>query len=336
MTPRYGLPLILMGLLAASSVDAATTTLVSSRDNTLYENALGLASNGSGYYFFAGRTANLEQRRGLVRFSVGDSIAPGSTITSVSVTLYMSKFPDLGGVPAPVVLHRVLKDWGEGASNADFEEGGGTQPEPGDATWLHTFYDTLNTNLWTNPGGDFFSPFSASATIDTVIGFYTWNSTSALVSDVQGWVNNPSTNFGWLLRVSIPGAKTAKRFNTREDTTAARWPRVTITYTPPVTGVAGGSGSEQGIRLGANAPNPFGARTTLAFDLARAGDARLTIHDAQGRRLATLVDGLRPAGPGVAIWDGRDDAGAAVASGVYFSRLESAGETRVRKIHLMR
>jgi flagellar hook assembly protein FlgD len=64
--------------------------------------------------------------------------------------------------------------------------------------------------------------------------------------------------------------------------------------------------------------------------------ARLTIHDVEGRRVATLVDGIQPAGRRVVSWDGREDSGAEAASGIYFTRLESAGETRVQKIQLLR
>jgi ABC-type amino acid transport substrate-binding protein len=77
--------------------------------------------------------------------------------------------------------------------------------------------------------------------------------------------------------------------------------------------------------LAQNAPNPFGARTSIRFGLARAGEAALEIFDTQGRRVRRLVRGTLPAGAHVATWDGADDAGAAVPAGLYMCRLVLPG-----------
>jgi hypothetical protein len=234
----------------------------------------------------------------------------------------------------PVNIHRALKDWGEAGSDAAFEEGAGATAQPGDATWLHTFF---NTTFWTNPGGDFAAAASASQMVDSIVGFYTWGSTAGLVADVQHWATFPDSNFGWLVRVAAPGGGTSKRFDSREDTIPAFRPMLVVDYNLPVSGVPGSSGGESpAVTLEANAPNPFGARTTLAYALERAGAVRLSIFDAAGRRLVTLVDGVQPAGRHLVVWDGREANGKEAASGVYVTRLESAGETRTRAIHLMR
>ncbi|HEY2954369.1 MAG TPA: S8 family serine peptidase [Candidatus Eisenbacteria bacterium] len=88
--------------------------------------------------------------------------------------------------------------------------------------------------------------------------------------------------------------------------------------------------------LAQNAPNPFAARTTIRFGLARAGDAALDIFDTQGRRVRRLVRGALPAGPHVATWDGADDSGSAVAPGVYCCRLVAAGMRLERRLVRMR
>src|SRR5436190_1170134 len=80
----------------------------------------------------------------------------------------------------------------------------------GDATWLNTFY---NTQTWATPGGDFAAAASATKTVNTV-GKYTW---IGLAGDVQGWLNSPSTNLGWLLTGPEGGAASAKQFDTREN-----------------------------------------------------------------------------------------------------------------------
>jgi photosystem II stability/assembly factor-like uncharacterized protein len=77
-----------------------------------------------------------------------------------------------------------------------------------------------------------------------------------------------------------------------------------------------------GATLHQSTPNPFGARTSIGFTLARAGRARLGVFDLAGRRVRTLADGEHGAGRHDVAWDGRDDAGRAVRAGSYRYRLE--------------
>ncbi|MDX1421458.1 MAG: FlgD immunoglobulin-like domain containing protein [Rubricoccaceae bacterium] len=75
------------------------------------------------------------------------------------------------------------------------------------------------------------------------------------------------------------------------------------------------------------APNPFAARTEVRFTLAAPGPVEAGVYDALGRRVRVLADRPFEAGPHVLAWDGRDDAGRAVASGVYLCALR-VGTTR--------
>ncbi|MEZ5064246.1 MAG: FlgD immunoglobulin-like domain containing protein [bacterium] len=84
--------------------------------------------------------------------------------------------------------------------------------------------------------------------------------------------------------------------------------------------------------LGFAAPNPFVADTSLRFELARPAHARLRVYDVSGRLVRTLVDGPLDAGRHAANWDGRDDSGRRVASGVFFVRMQAEGFGAVRKI----
>jgi flagellar hook assembly protein FlgD len=88
--------------------------------------------------------------------------------------------------------------------------------------------------------------------------------------------------------------------------------------------------------LDQNAPNPFAARTTFQFGLARAGDARLDIFDAQGRHVRRLVRGVQSAGSHVATWDGADDSGAPVPPGIYLCRLATSAERFERRMVRMK
>jgi len=85
------------------------------------------------------------------------------------------------------------------------------------------------------------------------------------------------------------------------------------------------------LALHRNHPNPFNPRTTIAFELPSAGETRLAVYSASGRHVATLVEGTLDAGRHTVTWNGIDDAGRSVASGVYFFRLDSLGETRTGK-----
>ena len=81
-------------------------------------------------------------------------------------------------------------------------------------------------------------------------------------------------------------------------------------------------------------PNPFGRGTVIPYALPATGAVRITVHDIAGRRVRTLLSGVRQGGSREELWDGTDTFGEVVASGVYVIRLEAAGtvstETVVR------
>ncbi|MEZ4389018.1 MAG: FlgD immunoglobulin-like domain containing protein [Candidatus Krumholzibacteriia bacterium] len=83
-------------------------------------------------------------------------------------------------------------------------------------------------------------------------------------------------------------------------------------------------------------PNPFNPQTTVAFDLAQAGDVDLSVYDPAGRRVATLLHGDQPAGRHQVVWRGQDDGGRRQASGVYLVRLRAGEVTDLRKVLLVK
>lgn len=87
-------------------------------------------------------------------------------------------------------------------------------------------------------------------------------------------------------------------------------------------------------RLLGNYPNPFNPTTTIAFNLATGVDVHLAVYDVSGRLVRGLVHGDVAAGRYAILWDGTDDAGRVVGSGVYFYRLE-AGELRETRTMVM-
>lgn len=84
------------------------------------------------------------------------------------------------------------------------------------------------------------------------------------------------------------------------------------------------------------APNPFNPQTTISFALPRDGRTKITIHDARGKRVRTLVDASLDAGDHRRTWNGTDDGGRSVGSGVYFARIVHEGETLRRKLTLVK
>lgn len=80
--------------------------------------------------------------------------------------------------------------------------------------------------------------------------------------------------------------------------------------------------------LAPNVPNPFNPRTILRFELTADATVDLAVFDLSGRRIATLVAGHRAAGRHETVWQGRDDDGRSVPSGVYLARLRVDGPRR--------
>jgi hypothetical protein len=199
------------------------------KDNTMFEES-GDLSNGAIAYVFAGQTQGLSgsavSRRALLAFAISDSILAGAVIDSVQLTMHVSKVRTT--TLRATSLHRVTADWGEGTSNSGGGGGGGTTATTNDATWVYRFWNTVS---WTTPGGDFNAGASATTSIGGN-GFYTWKS-AQMATDVQGWLDTPANNFGWVMIGVETTAGTAKRFDSRESGTAADRPNLKVFYTIP-------------------------------------------------------------------------------------------------------
>jgi len=83
-------------------------------------------------------------------------------------------------------------------------------------------------------------------------------------------------------------------------------------------------------------PNPFNPTTTLRYDLTEEGEVRLTIYNLSGQTVRRLASGRQVAGRHSVVWDGRDDAGRAVATGVYLARLEAGAFRQTQKMLLLK
>lgn len=218
--------LISLLFLSPDFAGADTVVISPSRDNTLIEDAAGAVSNGSGSSVFAGNISQGTARRAVLFFDVAAHIPPGAAVDTVELRLHLSGAG--GAAEAIVTLHRLLADWGEGASSAG--GGSGAASAPGDATWIHTFY---SNQFWTSPGGDFDPVASASAVVGN-LGLFVW-SDPRMTMDVQSWLDGVEPNHGWLLRGDETRVSTVRQFDSRENPEASVRPVLVVEYTPGTT-----------------------------------------------------------------------------------------------------
>jgi PEP-CTERM motif len=182
-------------------------------DTTIFANAVDTpsiidwdsVSDGQGGSLWLGATAGGFVRRALLRFDLS-SIPAGEVVVSASLRLFETRSVD----DHLVHVHRLLAPWGEGPSNGG-TVGSGAPAQVGDATWR---WSNFGVTEWAQRGGDFVAQSSASTLVGPAPAAYTWSSTPGLVSDVQGWLDQPAANFGWILIGAEPAeGRTAKRFD---------------------------------------------------------------------------------------------------------------------------
>jgi hypothetical protein len=215
-----------LALLVVGAASAEVATFDAIAHGTLYESTGDQLANGLGQHLFAGNNGMDLTRRGLLRFDpdgLGDVV-----VESAVLRLHVSQ---ANATPSGVSLHRVLSDWGVGSTDASGGEGGGGPATPGSATWTHAFFGKVP---WANAGGDFDALALASAKVGD-LGWYEWSG-DALAEAVQGMIDDPSSNFGWLLQGDESMASTAKRFDSMFAAPEFR-PQLVVTYsTVPAPG----------------------------------------------------------------------------------------------------
>jgi len=90
------------------------------------------------------------------------------------------------------------------------------------------------------------------------------------------------------------------------------------------------------IKLRQNYPNPFNPTTTIAFSLATPGRAQVSVYNMKGQIVRHLADRDFGSGNHSLVWDGRDDNGRSVPSGIYFYRMAAKAYHETRKMILMK
>jgi hypothetical protein len=231
---------LIVAFMAAPLANAATITLDASKDASIFQNNVN-NSSGAGNGLIVGTNAQSSARRAAIAFDVASALPAGAVIQNVQLNLVLGSVAGAGvpgNDPADVTigLHRLIGNWGEGIAQQQSPptdslggQGQGVAAAAGDITWNSSFH---GSSLWATPGGDVTAMASASALIDALVGrTKSWASTAELISDVQNWFDNPTSNFGWMLvNTNEASANTGRTFFSSEVATAAFRPQLEITY----------------------------------------------------------------------------------------------------------
>jgi hypothetical protein len=153
-----------------------------------------------------------------------------------------------------------------------------------------------------------------------------------------------ATQFDWTpytLDIEVPTGVNAKALEVRlhvyaRFTGTIYFDDLTVEVVGATTGVPKGDGLPSTFELGQNYPNPFNPSTKIQYAMPRDGNITLMIYNVLGQRVRTLVNEARAAGRYEVAWDGKDDLGRSVGSGLYFYRLETGQSALVQKMLMLK
>ena len=219
-------------LVTCATGSALTTNLECVADTGLFEhnpnNNLGGMS-----FVTAGTTALPSRSRALLKFDPAAVIPSNATVISAELSVVVV---GANGFGHDFGVHHVLRDWGEGSGSGVSQGVGlGSPANSGEATWNARFYPGTQ---WSQPGAeagvDYLVQSSASATMNSFTMVFT---SQSLAADVEAWLQDPDSNFGWLLKIDDENSTvTASKFATRED--SANAPVLKVEYELPTTPTA--------------------------------------------------------------------------------------------------
>ncbi|MCP5524423.1 MAG: CHRD domain-containing protein [Verrucomicrobiales bacterium] len=285
--------LLALGNGAGASVRGEEVTLPVVADAFISSYAPGNNAGGVGWVD-AGGDGQGGVRRGLLRFDLS-GVPSGATVTSAEVRLTLSKAPPFGPATVGMNLHRLNVAWGEGTKTGN----NGAAATTGEANWTAR---VLGSEIWTEVGGaaDAEATPSGSASAGTSVGSVVSFTNPGLQEDAQGWIDDPSQNFGWLLRCPDEAtSRSVRAFKSREG--GVGMATLTIMYTSPPVVIEDPIAEriplgDQVIELRTIAD---GMTAPLGVTAPDDGSERMFVHDqdgrvwvvtAAGRSLAPLID----------------------------------------------
>lgn len=208
---QAGLVGLLAGVMVATT-HAATVVLTSVADTYLFSANATVNFDGDASGMLVGTNAAGGVGRGLLWFDLS-TIPGGASIESVSLSLYVGNLAT-AGAGKTVALHRMLNGWDEATATWNEASGGRNWSAPGGAA-----------------GTDYVASSSAISPGMVGASFLTVNSTVSLVSDVQGWVDNPLANRGWMLINQAEATlRSSGRIADGEAIIQAQRPALSVTY----------------------------------------------------------------------------------------------------------
>ncbi len=230
LTRRAWLGAGLGAALSARAEQANQTVLTAVADATLFAEQSGgtaydAVADGQGANLWTSVLAAGVVRRALLRFDTA-AVPPGAQVVQVQLELFAIRIR----LAQSLTLHRVLAPWGEGPSNGG-DAGVGAPAQAGDSTWSHRVWPN---QAWAQRGGDYDAAASGAAQVSGWPAPVVWNSTPALVADVQRWVDDPSANHGWLLRGDEVITQNATRLASREIGDTQARPRLRVSWLTPL------------------------------------------------------------------------------------------------------
>ena len=219
---KYCPPVFAFLTLFCGTLGAQTFDFDAVADATIYSNVAD--NNGGGHGFsIAGRANNGNERRTLLLFDLS-SIAPGTSVQSASLDLAVNRIGSVGG--GTFELFELDTRWNEGVGTGNQ----GAAALAGEVTWNEAQSGVVD---WTDGGS--FSPTLLSQNTISSVGTTSFESTLDFTSAVQRMIDNPATNFGFILRSTDPSS--AVRLDTRDSGTPARL-SVNVSVVPePMAGV---------------------------------------------------------------------------------------------------
>jgi hypothetical protein len=223
------------------STNSITLAFYPAKDGTIFNNQAATSPNGN---YGAGGSELLQvgyaspssmYARTLVQFDLS-SLPTNAIIESISLEFT----PGSSGTFVPeIAIYKMNQTWTEGTTSfCTYNSPCNTQgvaiaPGGTDVTWNEISYSGTGTNPWITSGGTF-SAVSSATSVDLGASTILYNSTG-LKNDVQDWVSNSATNFGWILKTDfITNSSAMRRFRSREGAVAsgdiATAPKLVITY----------------------------------------------------------------------------------------------------------
>lgn len=205
-----------------------------------------------------------------------------------------------------------------------------------------TTADTSITLIWTTPGDD--------GTVGTAFLYDIRYSTASVVGDTISWWNTADTVAGEPLpssagtedscQVTGLSSETTYYFLIKTADEVSNWSGFSnVAYETTAVGVESMDDPNElprSFKLFQNYPNPFNPTTEIRYVLPYDGYVKVEIYNLLGQRVITLVDEYQKAGYKRVKWDGRDESGVEMGSGVYFYRLEASHHRSTKRMVLLR